>query len=257
MARRFRSEAARSRLPVVGLALATTSLGLVGVAGYGGQQGWWTAEQAVGSLPYIGALALAGLLAGLIGRFRGARRHEQLIGALAIVVGLVVVGGIGQYLWRVAHAPPLDDVSTDLLDPPAFVRLPVRADRIAHVPLPHRPGYERLSGEERWRAAQGDAYPDLRTQTVPVSPARVVGALEAAAHRRRWIVVFSNPGGGHLELSVPSRFFGYVDDLVVRARPAGGGSTVDVRGIARTGDSDHGRIAKLIRRIQADVARLH
>jgi hypothetical protein len=241
-----------SGLAIAALGLALLATLATGVAGLGGERGWWTPEQAVGSLP---AIALFGLSAGLVGlysRFR--RRDGQLVAVAAILLCIVLVGGIGEYLWRVSKAPPLIDISTDLADPPAFYRLAVRPDRIAHVPVLRRPGYERFGPEERWRVVHSDSYPHLRTQVLPRSPAEVVTRATAIAQERGWDVAVSDPRQGRFEATVPSRFFGFREDLVLRARPAGKRTAVDLRVIARTGTTDNGRIALLIEGLQRDLA---
>jgi hypothetical protein len=240
-----------------GLALAALGLSLiaaaaVGVVGLGGQRGWWTAEQAVGSLPAIAVLSVAAGLVGVFARFF--RRDGQLIAVAAILICLALIGGIGQYLWRINHAPLLVDISTDLSDPPAFETLAVRSDRIAHVPVLHRPGYERFGPDERWRAVHADSYPQLRTLALPRRPAEVVMRAARIARERGWPVAVADPVKGRLEVTVPSRFFGFRDDLVLRARAQGAVTAVDLRGVARTGRTDHGRIALLIARLQRDLA---
>jgi uncharacterized protein (DUF1499 family) len=44
-----------------------------------------------------------------------------------------------------------------------------------------------------------------------------------------------------------TRFFGFKDDVVVRVKPEGAGSRVDVRSLSRVGKSDVGKNASRIR----------
>jgi uncharacterized protein (DUF1499 family) len=55
------------------------------------------------------------------------------------------------------------------------------------------------------------------------------------------------PGEGRLEATDRTRWFGFRDDIVVRVRPDGAGSRVDVRSVSRVGRSDLGTNARRIR----------
>ena len=48
------------------------------------------------------------------------------------------------------------------------------------------------------------------------------------------------PADGRLEAIVTSPWFGFRDDIVVRIRPQGTGSRVDIRSKSRIGDADLG-----------------
>lgn len=251
MARRALRRGSGWAWAAMAIALAAAAAG--GMAGIGAQQGRWTSEAAVAALPWIAGAGGLAVLVGLFARF--GRRDGQIVAVAAILLGLAVAGGIGQYLWRIAAAPQLIDISTDLEDPPAFTRLAPRADRIAHVPLLDRPGYESLSPEDRWRSVHADAYADLKSIAVALPPAEVIRRATELARDRGWEVALADPPAGRLEITVPSRFFGFRDDLVVRARLVEGRTRVDLRGMARSGTGDNGRIARLIRQIQAELTR--
>ena len=55
------------------------------------------------------------------------------------------------------------------------------------------------------------------------------------------------PAEGRLEATARTRWFGFRDDVVVRVRPDGAGSRVDVRSVSRVGRSDLGTNARRIR----------
>ena len=55
------------------------------------------------------------------------------------------------------------------------------------------------------------------------------------------------PAEGRLEATDRTRWFGFRDDVVVRVRPDGTGSRVDVRSVSRVGRSDLGTNARRIR----------
>jgi uncharacterized protein (DUF1499 family) len=65
-------------------------------------------------------------------------------------------------------------------------------------------------------------------------------------------VVAADPAAGRIEATATTFWFGFVDDVVVRVRPAaGGGSRIDVRSVSRVGKSDVGANAKRIRAYRA------
>ena len=72
-----------------------------------------------------------------------------------------------------------------------------------------------------------------------------------------WDVVARAPSDGksdaRLEAIATSRWFGFRDDIVIRIRPDGSGSKVDIRSKSRVGRSDLGVNAERIREF---VARL-
>ena len=55
------------------------------------------------------------------------------------------------------------------------------------------------------------------------------------------------PAEGRIEATDTTRWFGFKDDVVVRVKPEGAGSRVDVRSLSRVGRSDVGKNASRIR----------
>ena len=246
-----RSKRRGSGLAWAALLVALGSLALAGLVGLGAQRGWWSSQAGADALPAVGAVASAATLLGLYARVF--RADGKLIAVAALLLGAALLGAIAKYWWGSVQAPQLVDVTTDLENPPAFTAIAVRADRIANVPVLNRPGYASLSPEDRWRAEHTEDYPDLKPAVTAASAATVIARARAAAEQRGWHVVAAEPTRGHLEVTARSRFLGFRDDLVVRAQRARGGTRVDVRGVARTGTSDGGRIAPLIRELQGAV----
>jgi len=62
-----------------------------------------------------------------------------------------------------------------------------------------------------------------------------------------WDVVARAPAEGRIEAIDTSQWFGFHDDIVVRIRPAGSGSRIDIRSKSRVGRSDLGANAHRIR----------
>jgi uncharacterized protein (DUF1499 family) len=134
-----------------------------------------------------------------------------------------------------AGLPPINDISTDLADPPAFASDPAGRDRDMAYPAEFVPQVQA-------------AYPDLAPIRVASDPARALALAEQTARGLGWEVVSSDPASGTLLARQTTRIFRFVDDVVVRVRPAeGGGAIVDVRSKSRDGRGDLGANAARIR----------
>src|SRR3989449_5655008 len=122
-----------SRLAVAGVALAGAGLLVVFLAGFGYHHGWWSLRVAFGrrvlGLPLLGVLpigtllAMLGALLSLAGIAHALRAHLGGVGlgAVGLVVG-VVPSVMVLHQYRLARTvPPINDISTDLQNPPAYV----------------------------------------------------------------------------------------------------------------------------------------
>jgi uncharacterized protein (DUF1499 family) len=161
-------------------------------------------------------------------------------------VGLL--GGAGVLAVAAAHAsagrglPRIYDVTTNPGDPPAFVTALSDPGNAGHD-LAYLPGST---------AQQRTAYPDLAPIPVDAPPAEALERARLAALEIGLEVVDvrapSSPGSeGALEARQRSRVFRFVDDVVVRVRPAEAGSLVDVRSRSRDATADFGVNARRIR----------
>jgi uncharacterized protein (DUF1499 family) len=75
-----------------------------------------------------------------------------------------------------------------------------------------------------------------------------------AARAMGWEMVAADSAAGRVEATATTRWFGFKDDVVVRVRPDGAGSRIDVRSVSRVGGSDVGANAARIRAYLARVA---
>jgi uncharacterized protein (DUF1499 family) len=64
---------------------------------------------------------------------------------------------------------------------------------------------------------------------------------------RGWTVAASDASSGRIEAVDTTFWFGFEDDVVVRLRPAEGGTRVDVRSSSRVGIGDMGTNARRVR----------
>ena len=191
-----------------------------------------------------GLLGVVGLLLALIALYttrpaKGRAGRGLAWGALALSVA--VLGGIAFAASSGGGAPPINDITTDLSDPPQFAALAregPNADRDMGYP-----------GEE-FASQQRAAYPDLAPIAISRPPAEAFAAVRTAIEGIGWKIVAADGDTGVIEATDTSRIFRFVDDIVVRIRADGSGSRVDVRSKSREGKGDLGANAKRIRRLR-------
>lgn len=136
------------------------------------------------------------------------------------------------------QAPPIHDITTDIVNPPRFVAItPLRAGATNSAEY----------GGAEIAVKQRKAYPDLKTVIVNTSQERAFQLALDAAQTMGWDIIASVPGEGRIEATDSTFWFGFKDDIVIRVTPAGYRSMVDVRSVSRVGISDTGTNAKRIR----------
>src|SRR5690606_5131440 len=141
--------------------------------------------------------------------------------------------------------PPIHDISTDTEDPPDFVAvLPLRAD----APNTTEYGGSPDMTPERLSELTHEAYPDLTTMMLPVPPDAAFERAAAAVEALGWELVEAAPEDGRIEATDTTFWFRFKDDVVIRIRPADGGSEIDARSVSRVGGGDAGTNAARLRR---------
>ena len=146
---------------------------------------------------------------------------------------------------RAIKLPAIDDVSTDTADPPRF-------DVLARL----RP---RGSNEYPPRNAvlQRKGYPEIVPLQEDADPKQVFDIISGLVAKRKWLVVDSRPPAprrdGTIELVARTTIMGFRDDVVIRVRPVGDGSRVDIRSASRYGLHDFGENARRIRTLLDDI----
>ena len=228
---------------VVRAGLALTVLGSLALllSGIGSRWDWWNYRTGFvifratlyGGLGVI-VVVLAGLVLALLART--GRSILLALATLALLAGVAAVP-VG-HLRAAGRVPPIHDITTDLDDPPRFVAvLSLRRDA---------PNSAEYAGPAL-AAQQRAGYPDLGPARFVAPPATVLARATEVAHGLGWQIVATDAGEGRLEATDRTRWFGFRDDVVVRVRPEGTGSRVDVRSVSRVGRSDLGTNARRIR----------
>jgi uncharacterized protein (DUF1499 family) len=198
----------------------------------------------VGFLIFVagGALGLAGAIGGLVGVVRGANNSRLA----ALLVGAVPAGILVFLAMAGSKYPPINDITTDLADPPALSRA---AD------LPENKGRD-MGYPEAFKEIVRQAYPDLKPLRLNDPPAQVYPrALAVAGSQRNWRTTSESAAAGVIEAVATSRLFKFRDDIAIRIRPDGAGSVLDVRSKSRDGKGDLGANAERIRAVLAAISK--
>jgi uncharacterized protein (DUF1499 family) len=148
---------------------------------------------------------------------------------------------------RAQNLPMINDIVTDPIDPPRF-------DVIARLRPRGTVEYAGLYAAEQQRIA----YPEIEPLVVASTPQQ---AYDAAIHfmlRRKWRVVVDRPPqagrrDGQIEAVARTAFMGLRDDIVLRVRPNGDGTRIDVRSASRYGRHDLGTNAARIKSLLDDI----
>jgi uncharacterized protein (DUF1499 family) len=233
-------------LAALGCALA------IAAAGPGTQMGWWdygtgltiirkVAEPImVGPVGVPPIFTLAGLaaLGGIIlffMRARGVALFAIVCAAAAFAAGQVPLKMRADFMAN----PFIHDVTTDFANPPPIVA----GAALERVNPPDYLGDELVRGSDKTVAqAQQEAFPDI-------TPRKVNRGLDETTEIVRVILAEMNmemldetlsDEGWRLEAAYTSKWFGFIDDFVVRMTPEGSMTRVDVRSKSRVGGSDLG-----------------
>jgi len=187
---------------------------------------------------YVAAAGVALGLATIVPTRPGDRRRGFVAALLAVAIGAGAAYVPVSWFLRAQQSPELNDITTDIASPPALV-VTLQLRRGA----PNPPAYPGAGAGVLQRAA----YPDIVPLVLPVPPAEAFRRVDNVATAMGWDIVARAPADGRLEAVATSEWFGFHDDIVVRIRPDGTGSRVDIRSKSRVGESDLGVNAKRVR----------
>jgi uncharacterized protein (DUF1499 family) len=230
------------------MVLAVAAFLMLLASGPGTKQGLWSWETGLKVYEWaaytgIAAAAAAAVLLLLLVVPRW--RARPWVPVLALCIGLAATAPPLIALSHAKGVPPIHDITTDYFDPPVFVALLEDRNK-----SPNGSAY----GGPEIAAQQQKAYPDIKSLLLKSAPAETVQRALDAARALGWEIVSSDTPSGRIEATDTTRWFGFKDDIVVRVRPEGAGSRVDVRSVSRVGLSDIGANAARVREFLLKLA---
>jgi uncharacterized protein (DUF1499 family) len=188
-----------------------------------------------GFLLYVAGavVGLLGMVAGIIASLRG--RVQQ--GFTAVGIGLGVLLVVVYPGFASGGRPRINDISTDLEDVPAFTQagsMPENQGRDMGYPAEFKPTVREFY--KKVVPLRVSAPPDVVFQQ----------AVALAREQPHWQVTVVDPQARTFEGVEETRLFRFRDDFVVRVRPDGQGTRVDMRSKSRVGEGDLGANAQRI-----------
>jgi len=232
----------------VTLALGVAAFALLLASGPATRSGLWdwrTGLRVFAGAATVGMIAAAAAVVLLAIGFVPRWRSRPWVPLVALCLGLAAMAPPLIFRAQASHVPPIHDITTDAQDPPAFMALLAERD--------HSPNGSAYAGAQVFDQ-QRAAYPDIKPAVLPGAPRDTMQRAIDAARSLGWEVVASDAAAGRIEATDRTRWFGFSDDIVVRVRPEGAGSRVDVRSASRVGRSDVGANARRVRKFLAKLA---
>ncbi len=163
----------------------------------------------------------------------GAAWGRCVLGLMPLAALLLSVGPSG------FGAPAIHDITTDTREPPHF-----ELAAAARQESDNDPAY----AGEGVASAQREAYPDIEPLIVERSPQEALEVVRRSIDAMGWEMLGVREQDLAVEAVAHSTLFRFEDDVVVRVRPADGGSRIDIRSASRVGQGDLGANAERIRR---------
>jgi uncharacterized protein (DUF1499 family) len=193
------------------------------------------------------ALLFAGAAAVIIWR-TGRRGVGETLGALALAALLLAYPAYMAV--QSIRLPLINDVTTDLTDPPDFSR-----SSAALAARGERPGDDT---PESMREEQRRAYPDIQPIVLDLEADDAFALVRRAVAALGWrIVAQTRPGGrtgvGHIDAVDHSLIMGFPSDVTIRIRPLAGQTRIDIRSASRYGRHDFGANARRIRKFGTEL----
>lgn len=192
------------------------------------------------------ALLLAGTAGVIIWR-TGRRGLAPMFGG--VVLSLALLAFPGYLAVQSLRLPVLNDISTDINDPPQF-SLSKRATEARNGRNPR----VRATAERQQRAAYPGVQPILLELEGDDAYQLILRAVQALGWK---IIDQSAPGGraglGHIDAVARTLVMGFPDDITIRVQPLAGQTKIDVRSVSRYGRNDFGVNARRIERFAEEL----
>lgn len=227
------------------LGIAGAAIAIVGILGV--QLGLWAPMVGFGGfvLGTIGCGSVA-MVTGALALFRNrqaAGGPDQGRALIATAIGLVLVAIVLVSASGGAGYPPINDISTDVSDPPSFA---------AEDLVPAYQGRDMNYPAEFVEIVQ-TAYPDLAPIQTDSPPGEAYARALASARGLGWTITYEDPVAHTFDATESTAVFRFVDDITIRVRPDEQGARIDVRSKSRDGQGDLGTNAERIRRFATEM----
>jgi len=222
------------------LLLSIVCLGTVIISIMGVRGDWLDIRSAFTTILYAVQAGVAILIVATVifGLARGDIK-SQIKSGLAIILVLIPV--IGHYATQPEKTPPgvpLNDVSTDTINPPLF-------DAVISL-RPQGSNSMEYPGATA-AARQQELFPDIAPIESSLSTEDAFKRTLNIANKMGWEIVSQDMNTGIIEAVASTPVFSFEDDVIIRIQSAESGSIVDIRSHSRVGRGDRGKNAQRVR----------
>lgn len=197
-------------------------------------------------------LAAAAVAVALVAALEIWRKGHRGLAPLArgLALALLVLAWPGYLSVQALRLPVLNDISTNIDDPPAFSRSQVVYDA--------REGYTPPGIERALRERQRLAYPQVKTVLLDNEPTEAFQLVQRAVKTLKWRVIEEIPpderrGIGRIEAIDETLLMRFRDDITIRLRWTGSQTRIDIRSASRLGRHDFGTNARRILRLIEEI----
>jgi len=170
----------------------------------------------------------------------------------AFLIGLAMLAWPLSYLPELNSLPELNDITTDMVSPPAFKTLANVRKAPANGVAYHA---------DPFAARQKASYPDIAPLMINRSAEETFDLVVDAIRRQRMRIVREtqpskeNGQQGSLEAVDQTLILGFRDDVAIRVTGQDMSSRVDIRSASRYGRHDFGRNAQRVRDVMGEIVK--
>ncbi|CAM2905967.1 DUF1499 domain-containing protein [Vibrio rarus] len=225
-----------SRIGTLILIIAILAVLAVVVMIFGARLGLWDPIVGFGYIRnYLNPMGLS-LLAlstlALISQWVTSNRTGVIKSLVAMLIGLALIAPMLHGLIKPAkRAPAIHDITTDTVNPPAFLVLDDTRQGAKN---------SLLYAGEKVATIQKKAYPYIKPIQSNLSATDAYNKALTIAKDKGWEIIAQQPELRHFEATAQTTFFAFKDDVVVKVTPIDNQSRVDIRSVSRIGRSDRG-----------------
>jgi len=222
------------------LLLSLICLGSIIISILGVRGNWFGIRSGFTAIGYAVQAGVLVVIAGLIVFYLSRHDKRSFIksGFALILVLIPVVAHYATQPEKQVPGAPLNDISTDTVNPPLF-------DAVASL----RPAKSNTLKYPGVKAAkrQEELFPDITSIQSSLSKENAFKRALDIAETMNWDVVYQDVNTGTIEAVASTIVFDFKDDVVIRIQSATTGILIDIRSHSRIGRSDRGKNAQRVR----------
>ncbi|MDE2362331.1 MAG: DUF1499 domain-containing protein [Hyphomicrobiales bacterium] len=202
-----------------------------------------------GSAILLACVALLLALSAAVVIWRTGRRGlSSAIGGAALALALLAWPGF--LAAQAIRLPVLNDVTTDIADPPQF--------SLSRVATEARAGHTPTNPSALQREQQRAAYPGVQAILLELEADEAYQVVLKAVQASGWKIIDQSPPGGrgglgHVDAVARTFVMGFPDDITIRIKPLAGQTKIDVRSVSRYGRNDFGVNARRIEQFAQEI----